>query len=153
MTSELLTTARLLAEARPPGPTQTDLRRAVSTAYYAVFHGLARTCADQVVGRGQAGSEEWDRAYRALDHGAAKQALLNLPPAAGEADKQFAEIFARLQKARHRADYDPSAPFLPRARALELIGEAEVSLDLLAGLSPRARRIVTVHVLLRERKT
>lgn len=73
---DLLETARKLANANQRRPKQADLRRAVSTAYYAVFHALAHECADRFIGTGDQRSEAaWTQVYRALEHGfAAKQA-------------------------------------------------------------------------------
>src|SRR4051812_27154040 len=71
----LLVTARTLAEANPRRPTQANLSRAVSTAYSAVFHMLAKQCADAFAGTGAGRSERaWNQVYRALEHGAAKNA-------------------------------------------------------------------------------
>lgn len=48
---DLLEAARILALADEQGaPRQANLRRALSTAYYALFHCLARCAADTVVG-------------------------------------------------------------------------------------------------------
>ena len=49
---------------------QASLRRAISTAYYAVFHSLARIAADLIVGTDR--NEAWHQAHRALEHGSAK---------------------------------------------------------------------------------
>jgi uncharacterized protein (UPF0332 family) len=49
----LIVTARKLAKASPKKPRQADLKRAVSTAYYALFHALAKNAADQLVGVAQ----------------------------------------------------------------------------------------------------
>ncbi len=50
----LETAARLLSLRRLRGrPKQADLRRAISTAYYAVFHALCRMCADSLTGKGK----------------------------------------------------------------------------------------------------
>ena len=54
---------------------QASLRRAISTAYYAVFHSLARIAADLIVGTDR--NEAWHQAHRALEHGSAKNACLN----------------------------------------------------------------------------
>ena len=56
-------------------PRQTDLRRAVSTTYYALFHCLAACYADTIVGGPGAKRSKpaWRQAYRALNHGSAKQ--------------------------------------------------------------------------------
>jgi hypothetical protein len=75
LSDDLIVTARRLARANPNRPRQADLRRAVSTAYYAVFHALARQCADRFVGTGHNRSRPaWQQVYRALDHGFAKNA-------------------------------------------------------------------------------
>lgn len=105
---ELIGVARLLATGSQGRPRQVYLRRAVSSAYYALFHGLAQCCADQLVGSGKSGTEAWRRTYRALDHGFGKGALIE---ASARLDNQdldlFAGAFAFLQSARHEADYDP----------------------------------------------
>ena len=41
------------------------------TAYYAVSHWLARAAADLLISRNR--SAAWYRAYRALEHGSARQ--------------------------------------------------------------------------------
>ena len=69
---DLIATARSLTGLDPRKPTQANLRRAVSTAYYAVFHLLARTAADLLIGRTH--NSAWHLAYRALEHGNAKNA-------------------------------------------------------------------------------
>lgn len=43
-------------------------RRAISTAYYAVFHAIAKTCADELLGGARHESTEYIRIYRALEH-------------------------------------------------------------------------------------
>ena len=70
---DLLETARRPAESGASHPTQTDLRRAVSTAYYALFHCLAAAAADLLTGNGSRGPE-WHQVYRALEHGKARKA-------------------------------------------------------------------------------
>ena len=49
--ADFIATAKDLVQANTRGrPRETNLRRAVSTAYYALFHGLAECCADMLVG-------------------------------------------------------------------------------------------------------
>ena len=72
---DLIATARGLAEGDPRRPSQANLRRAVSTAYYAMFHCLAGTAADLLIGGSR--SEAWHQVYRALEHGSAKGACRN----------------------------------------------------------------------------
>ncbi len=69
---DLIETARGLTELSPRCPSQANLRRAVSTAYYAVFHCLADAAANLFVGRSRGSA--WPRVYRALEHGKAKSA-------------------------------------------------------------------------------
>ena len=68
---ELLQTSFRLADS---SSSQADLRRAVSTAYYAVFHRLAECCAEMLVGSSatQLTRDMWSQAYRGLDHGRIK---------------------------------------------------------------------------------
>ena len=99
---------------------QADKRRAVSTAYYAVFHTVARAAAFQLVG-GDAATPEYAAIYRAVSHLAiarlCEEVLKTTPkasyqpywPASGfDADmRAFAAEFPQLRKAREDADYDP----------------------------------------------
>lgn len=108
LAKSLLTTAKSLTK---NNPSQAKLRRAVSTAYYAVFHALARTCADELVGRQRAkrSNKAWVEVYRGLSHGPCKNSCkgahkINFPPEI----KNFADTFVQLQEAREQADYDPT---------------------------------------------
>ena len=50
-----------------PPPSQADMRRAISTAYYALFHTLAASNAELIAGQPQSNisSYAWERVYRA----------------------------------------------------------------------------------------
>ncbi len=75
MADDLIATARRLAKASARKPRQADLKRAISTAYYALFHAIARDAADLLVGTGKDRPDKaWKQVYRALDHGPAKTA-------------------------------------------------------------------------------
>lgn len=104
-----------------PTPTDVDLRRAVSAAYYAVFHTLAGAGA-QSVAPGSVHLQ--NQVARAFSHTAMRKVcdayarsparpfpqpgLTNLNPAAPNLRLSgIAEAFAVLQEARHAADYDP----------------------------------------------
>ena len=56
-------------------PRQTELRRAVSAAYYALFHTLANSCATTLVGSTRANRDQtaWRQTYRSLEHGHAQR--------------------------------------------------------------------------------
>ena len=94
-----------LMEAGRAPPAQARLRRAVSTAYYAMFHCLAASAADLFIGTER--SPAWQRAYRALEHGKARTACRQVWtrrefPAE---IRDSAEAFVELQRARQQADY------------------------------------------------
>lgn len=116
--NDLLETADVLFAAKARKPRQADLRRAVSTVYYALFHTLARCCADAVVGKLVTGSSEitriaWHQAYRGLNHATAKEAC-NKKKNLGKLDaavQNFAATFVWMQEERHNADYNPETEF------------------------------------------
>ncbi len=121
---DLLAVADGLATGGGPGrPRQVELRRAVSTTYYALFHTLANTCADLLVGPRSTGqtNQAWRQAYRALDHGEVKSKCTRGPGKPildnhfPQAIRDFARQFVKMQEIRHKADYDP----LSRLHALE----------------------------------
>ena len=134
----------------PRRPTQANLRRAVSTAYYAVFHLLARTAADLLIGRTH--NSAWHLACRALEHGNAKNACLNkqamegIPPEIQE----FAETFVDLQKARHWADYSYEAKY-DKQDTLTAIKKAENAIGQLEGADIEQRRGFVAHMLFKRR--
>jgi hypothetical protein len=102
---DLLTTAEALAATSKGKPKQAHLRRAVSTTYYALFHCLAKCCADMLVGASKAGvsPEAWKQVYRSLEHGYCKGPCSNrtvvskLP----QAIQDFANHFVQMQAKRH----------------------------------------------------
>lgn len=130
------------------------MRRAASSAYYALFHGLCRLCANELIGANQGKTEEWARVYRALDHGRGKKVLTEQE--AGKIDpavKRVGLAFKELQERRHGADYDPAFfPFFLDATAA-LIEQAESALALLDALSPDKRRALAVLLLFPLRKS
>ena len=77
---DFIATARDLSGTNRKGrPRETNLRRAVSTSYYALFHCLAACCADVIVGgtRANRSHSAWNHAYRALNHGTARDQCKN----------------------------------------------------------------------------
>lgn len=110
--------ARLAAPGKPSDTDQIDLRRAVSAAYYAVFHLLTMTAAESwAVGR------ERHRFARLFEPGRLRTASLALPGKLKERlgdnaspDDQktadtlaaIAKDFVALQQDRNSADYDNS---------------------------------------------
>ena len=108
----LLELARHIVEHSRRRPSQVSLRRALSTACYAMFHALAQNGADALVGKTAAlrGSDAWHMAYRAIEHNQASSVFHNasfmarFPPAIQE----FGKFFTEMQQRRHQADYNPA---------------------------------------------
>jgi hypothetical protein len=110
---DLLTLAGRLANPAPTEPQQASFRRAISTAYYALFHLLVQEAVQSWNGSATArfGLE------RKFDHKTMKDvstAVLrsswrgwSTPSPAVPAELEgVAEAFVRLQEARQQADYD-----------------------------------------------
>lgn len=115
--SELIAVALDLLRIAERKRSDAHLRRAISAAYYAVFHCLARIAADRLVqptGRPGYG-HAWYHVYRSLQHRHARKQCLNaaILPAYSMAIRRFAACFAELQEQRHQADYNPAAAFEP----------------------------------------
>jgi hypothetical protein len=150
----LLIVAENLCRKTGRRPREAFMRRAVSTAYYAVFHALARMCADELIGGSKAKGQAWSRVYRALDHRTAKQTLLSGDAALiSPAITEIGRIFANLQEKRHEADYDPAffEFFFDETRAQVEIARQAVK-DL-AGLEPGKRQALATLLLFKPRGT
>jgi hypothetical protein len=150
--ASLIEVAYALATANPTRPSQCFLRRAISTAYYAVFHALAGECADLFIGGGPARiGRDWSQVFRALDHGPAKNASVQLANAGvGPEIVGFADAFLVLQEERNKADYDPMSRYT-REEVTDLIERAELAIRLLQA-APRAdRRALAVLALFKKR--
>jgi hypothetical protein len=125
LAQDLLEQANHLARREKRKPKQASLRRAVSTAYYALFHLLVA----EAGGNWKRGDQRAKLA-RAFEHGRMKQA--SVKTRSGKFDgqrpqaadlKTVANAFIRLQEFRHEADYD-DALRLTRTAALARIALA-----------------------------
>lgn len=133
--SDLLGQARLLVGGEPKKPKQASLRRAVSAAYYSLFHLLAEDAAKAMF-RGTNAADLRAAVRRAFQHATMKKAAQgigasnpakpwkSLLGAPSPELKLVAVTFVDLQQARHQADYDLSRP-LTRAEALDFVERAE----------------------------
>ena len=148
----LLDIARDLAS-RAGKPRQADLKRSVSTAYYAMFHALAWESADQITGRNRpAGDRAWPQVYRSIDHRQAKTACHDARREGFPAGiVEFSDIFEAMQAKRHSADYDPYAKF-SRADVLVLFGECEKAINEYFSEPSEDRLNFGVFVLFRRRQ-
>jgi uncharacterized protein (UPF0332 family) len=151
---DLIVTAKHLADGASGKPRQSHLRRAVSTAYYALFHAMARSCADLLIGSSGADKSKpaWNQVYRALDHGFAKQACLNQKVIVKfpQEIRNFANAFAKMQVKRHDADYNPDGAFF-KSDVLADIAVVEVVLSDFDSTPIKDRRAFAVWVLLKHR--
>ena len=153
MKRELIRTARRLLGAAQRRPSQSDLRRTLSTTYYAAFHALAELCADEIVGSSPARRSlpEWSRVYRALDHGRSRVALKELVSTNAPVDPQlgqFCEVLDKMRARRLTADYDPRPLQLRRADVALLIDEVEAAVeDLTRADGPQRRAFAFACVL------
>ncbi len=134
---DLLEQAEHLARRDTTRPKQASLRRAVSTAYYALFHLLVREATAAVV------SDKGLRKLvpRAFDHSDMRQgcrpfAAGALPDhlkavTAGDVPndlKAVAESFIELQQRRHEADYNVAQTF-SRQVALALVERVRAAFE------------------------
>jgi hypothetical protein len=151
MHDDLLNIADDLARREQAGrPRQASLRRAISTAYYALFHALADLCADELVGW----RNPWKvftPIYRSLDHGRAKEAFKRMSNQYGSDIALIAQTFILLQERRHTADYDPAPFSFGRAETLELIDQSRQAIAWIARLTDQERLLVAVQLIARPR--
>jgi uncharacterized protein (UPF0332 family) len=131
-----------LARREPRKPTQASLRRAISAAYFALFHLLIDEATGTMFGRGrqQRGfrhvlargftHESMVAACKSFGGGTLPQQVrntsgLNRIPG----DLQYvAETFVTLQDERHRADYNLAAPF-QRSEVLALLAQLDMAFE------------------------
>jgi|ERR1051326_5514089 hypothetical protein len=130
--NELLAQARLLATKEPKHPLQASLRRAVSAAYYSVFHLLVDAGGRSLTKPGDVKLRH--QLQRAHNHGSMKLVCQNLnqlnPLVTFPLEPQLigiANAFVNLQQARHDADYDYSITFI-RTDVLQKIALADTAL-------------------------
>jgi len=128
--NDLIKHAIFLSDVNSPrDPKQVHLRRAISAAYYALFHLLTTEAAQNWKHRSQR-----NRFARMFDHGrmktcSSKVSSRPLPIEPAEISiatdlKLIADSFVSLQQARHTADYDNSKVW-SRAQVWEMIDQAE----------------------------
>jgi uncharacterized protein (UPF0332 family) len=128
-------------------------RRAVSTAYYAVFHALAKSCASILLPSVDRNSEPYKRVYRALDHGPLKAAFAPTGPLKDrEPLQKIGKAVVQLQSERHRADYmPPSKDFFSPNEAEELIGTARRAVTEIEALNSKDRVALATWLLFKSR--
>lgn len=151
MYAELLQIAFELANRETGHPRYVSRSRAVSTAYYALFHALAEFCARQLVGAWRPW-KPFRHVYRSLDHVSARKVFEGLRRSGEFSDDAVTagEIFRQLQELRHAADYDPGYR-VSRGETLGLIERVRQAIDLINGLEPEERKLLAARLIGRTR--
>jgi hypothetical protein len=133
---DLLEQAQHLAVREPLKPRQASLRRAVSAAYYSLFHFLMHEATHLLFPARPASLRE--RASRAFTHSDArnvceifvgeKGGIRNLTTSPLEQQlTETAGIFVELQEARQRADYDLTRTF-ERIQVVDYVDRARLAI-------------------------
>jgi uncharacterized protein (UPF0332 family) len=155
LSDDLIATAEFLANGNQGKPMQAYLRRATSTAYYALFHTLAQCCADLLIGSSSAQRSKpaWNQVYRSLEHNPARLACQDKQtmPKFPKEIQDFANMFVLMQIERHDADYDPDQRFYKSA-VLTNIAAAEIVMKDFGAAPVKDRRAFAAWVLFKKRK-
>ena len=124
--------------AGPGRPKQAHLRRAVSCAYYALFHLLIHDATEAMQIPGAPDRRRWRRVLgRAFDHAVMAQAaagvgscmVKKIGPVPTPADlKTVCKALVDLRSARHRADYDMSE-LLSKQDAANYVDQAKEAFE------------------------
>ena len=137
-------------------PLQEELKRAVSTAYYALFLHLCDATANLMLGtlRPDPGRRAaWQRMYRILQHGATRNKCQNRNEVRqfSSGIREFSETLLKAQDARHDADYDPFSKYT-RQDVLDIITEARDAVEAFDA-TPRQERLHFIAYLLASDRT
>ena len=152
--TELIALARALVNGVIAGGSvpvsQTELRRAVSCAYYAMFHTLALSNANTLIGASSADQQRWawQQTYRAADHRPTRNKLssASLDNRFTRSIRRFGVVFADVQRARHSADYDPHSEF-SATDVTDLIDRVETTIVNFNQSPADIRRDLAIHIL------
>lgn len=143
LASDLLDQAEMLVTREPENPKQASLRRAVSAAYYALFHLLAEDAATlfaELCGRSDIGVvSRITRTFAHLDMKKAAEKFANseLPTAFQSPGRRYATpvdlklvavVFGLLYQARQEADYNTGESVI-QSEAQKMIQKAKEAFD------------------------
>ncbi|HKM61024.1 MAG TPA: hypothetical protein VJY39_00910 [Acidisphaera sp.] len=129
---------------------QVDLRRAISSAYYGLFHFVLTAAADEFVGVTRRSRGQYTLLYRSIDHRTLKDLCIDVAkqnpprryasyvPSGFDANVlAFADAAVELQERRHIADYDPQ----PRFRT----ADAKLAVEMARSAIERFKRAKREH--------
>ena len=111
-----------------PPASDADIRRAISTAYYALFHTLAASNADLIADKplSSRSAHAWGRVYRCLEHARARNNLRADRHLLSQTGDDIVRTFIEAQEHRLEADYDPNAQ-LNLSLAINIITQADTA--------------------------
>jgi hypothetical protein len=146
-------------------PRQVDVRRAISAAYYGLFHAVTTAAADLVVGQNNRSQARYGLVYRSIDHNRLREFCKDVqkqtlpekyrryaPQGGFGADiRTFATAVAELQEKRHTADYDPMAQ-MKQSDAIVSTGTARAALIRFQSANSDERMIFLTLLLFEPRR-
>ena len=151
---------RLITPPVGGAPRQADLRRAISNAYYGLFHAVVTEAADDLAGRTHRQTPRYALVYRSIDHRSLRKLCedvvkTTLPARYADFEPRggfgpdliaVATALVDLQEKRHLADYDP----LFRARVSDAVLAVATGRSALnrfrSASNPRRRAFVSLVV-------
>ena len=132
-------------------PRQVTLKRVVSNAYYAMFHCLAESNANLIVGGQNSNRSKgaWAQTYRALGHNEARNKCKNQNMMRRFPDEinRFADVFCTMQFKREEADYNPDSRLALVDAAFALL-DAEDAINEFRNVDRKDRLAFAVYLLI-----
>ena len=146
---DLLDTADYLLERRsgPANLLKVLRRRAISSAYYAVFQAVCFVVVDETVGWSSEAAL-LDPMFRTPDHRQVKHKLSNSDAIA---IKRLGIMLTELQDRRHDADYAPPRYNSTHPEALALLQQARDAVSSIEEFDAEQRRALAVALLAKPR--
>ena len=156
---------KLIAPVPTPSPLQVNLRRAISAAYYSLFHTVLSAAADMVVGPTAETGGLYELVYRSVGHTwlrdlcqdvrkrpmPQKYRLYEPQNGFGPEMTAFAEIVIQLQEARNEADYSPSL-HISRSETIDLLSRTRSAFAHFNTASANDRKTFLTLLLFQPRK-
>ena len=122
-------------------PSRETIHRAISTAYYALFHAINASNADITHGgpTNTPTAQAWTDTYRQMRHNFAARHLNQHMFSFASNGRILAKSFADLKTARETADYDPNT-VLTTGDANHWIRQSRTALAILQAMRPTERQ-------------
>ena len=138
-----------MAASPPSSPIhQAQLRLSVSSTYYAMYHALARSNADTLVGSSDAYRErpEWTRTYMALGDDVAVERVQGDFTGYSQGIRDFVETFIVFNEQRLLAEEDPAVTYT-KDEALAWIERAETAIAGFVSADDEERKGLAIRLL------